>query len=51
VLEVCVLLRAADPPNYERGALRWVGRLCLENRGLTLSELNAAVEAFNGLSD
>ena len=48
-LEVCVLLRGAEPANYERAVLRWIGRLCLERAELTLNELRAALEAFERL--
>jgi hypothetical protein len=43
-LVICRLLLEQEPDRYERGALRWLGRLLLEQRGVTLrhAELAAA---------
>jgi hypothetical protein len=43
-LVICLLLRDQEPDHYERAALRWLGRLLLEQRGMTLrhAELAAA---------
>jgi hypothetical protein len=35
-LRICLLLRDADPSQYERAVIRWLGRLCLERPRLTL---------------
>ena len=37
-LEVCELLRRANPQVYERAALRWLARPLLERPGITLAE-------------
>jgi hypothetical protein len=50
-LEVCVVLRRADPALYERAAIRWLGRLALEHRGVTLATLHQAVVTFQRLPD
>jgi hypothetical protein len=43
-LVICLLLREQEPDHYERAALKWLGRLLLEQRGITLrhAELAAA---------
>jgi hypothetical protein len=43
-LVICLLLRDREPDRYERAALRWLGRLLLEQRGVGLrhAELAAA---------
>jgi hypothetical protein len=43
-----VALRPCDhePENAERAALRWLGRLCLERRDVTLAEVREALDAF-----
>ena len=43
-LIICLLLLDQEPDRYERAAVRWLGRLLLENPGLSLrhAELVAA---------
>jgi hypothetical protein len=43
-LEICRLLLEKEPERYERGAVRWLGRLLLEQPGVSLrhAELAAA---------
>jgi hypothetical protein len=43
-LVVCLLLLDQEPDRYERAAIRWLGRLLLEQRGVSLrhAELAAA---------
>jgi hypothetical protein len=50
-LEVCELLRRANPELYERAALRWLARLLLERPGITLRELEQAARALQRLPD
>lgn len=50
-LEVCELLRRADPRLYERAALRWLARLLLERPGITLGEVERAALALQRLPD
>ncbi|HLM26726.1 MAG TPA: hypothetical protein VK304_07145 [Thermoleophilaceae bacterium] len=50
-LEVCELLRRANPEVYERAALRWLARLLLERPGITLRELEQAARALQRLPD
>lgn len=44
-LRVCLLIRDNDPAQYERAALRWVGRFALEARTATLADVRAAADA------
>jgi hypothetical protein len=48
---VCLLLRGADPAHYERAAIRWLGRLCLERPDVALTELRLALVAFERLPE
>jgi hypothetical protein len=43
-LVICLLLLEQEPDRYERAAVRWLGRLLLEQRGMSLphAELAAA---------
>lgn len=50
-LEVCEILRHANPDLYERAALRWLARLLLERPGVTLRELELAARALQRLPD
>jgi hypothetical protein len=43
-----VILRA-DPEQYERAAVRWLGRLCLERRRVGLEDLSRAAAALVAL--
>ncbi len=45
-LRVALLVCELEPQNAERAALRWLGRFCLERRGLTLDQVREAVDAF-----
>jgi hypothetical protein len=48
-LEVCLVLRGAEPESYERAVLRWLGRFCLEQPDLRFSGLRVAMESFEQL--
>ena len=50
-LAVCVLIRKAEPDRFERAALRWVARFCVERREATLTEVQAAAWAFENIAD
>ena len=45
-LRVALLVCDHEPENAERPALRWLGRLCLERRDVTLAQLREAADAF-----
>ena len=48
-LRVCLLIRESDPEQYERAALRWVGRFALEAREATLADVRTAAAALEQL--
>jgi hypothetical protein len=45
-LQVCVLLRDREPERYERAAVRWIGRFCVERPAATLDDVDQARSAF-----
>jgi hypothetical protein len=47
-LEVCVLMSRDAHPAYERAAIRWVARLCLE-RTVSIHEVRCALALFETL--
>ena len=49
-LQVCVAIRDAKPEQFERAALRWIARYCIERPKVTLAEVRAALEAFEHMA-
>jgi hypothetical protein len=49
-LSVCVAIRDAEPERFERAALRWIARYCVERPNVTLVEVRAAAEAFERMA-
>jgi hypothetical protein len=47
-LEVCMLMSREAHPAYERAAVRWIARLCLE-RAVSLHEVRCALALFETL--
>jgi hypothetical protein len=47
-LQVCLVLREAEPESFERAAVRWLGRYCLE-RNPNLAEIGRAAGALERL--
>jgi hypothetical protein len=45
-LQVCVLLRDREPERYERAAVRWIGRYCVERPEASLEDVDHARAAF-----
>jgi hypothetical protein len=45
-LEVCVLLRGREPERYERAAVRWIARFCVERHEVSLQDVDEATRAF-----
>ena len=41
-LVICLLLLDQEPDRYERAAVRWLGRLVLEQRGVSLRHVELA---------
>lgn len=50
-LAVCVAIRDAEPHRFERAALRWLARFCVERRDATLAEVSAAATAFAQMAE
>lgn len=50
-LSVCVAIRDAEPHRFERAALRWLARFCLEHRDVTLADVSAAARAFEQMTE
>ena len=50
-LEVCVAIRRKEPEHFDRAALRWLARFCVERREVTLAEVQRAAWAFENISD
>lgn len=48
-LRICLIVRDHDPAQYERAAVRWLGRFALEARNATLADLKCAAEALGAL--
>lgn len=49
-LSICVACRE-EPDLYERAAVRWLGRFCLESKGVTLDVVYQVAEALERLPD
>lgn len=50
-LAVCVVIRHAEPERFQRAALRWLARFCIERRDATLAQVQAAAWAFDNITD
>lgn len=50
-LHVCVLLRDREPQRYERAAVRWIGRFCVEKHDVTLTDVDHARAAFSQMRE
>ena len=50
-LEVRVAIHRAEPERFERAALRWLARFCVERREATVAQVQAAAWAFDNLND
>ncbi len=45
-LHVCVLLRDREPERYERAAVRWIARFCVERAEVSIEDVDQASRAF-----
>lgn len=45
-LHVCVLLRDREPERYERAAVRWIARFCVERHDVSVEDVDHAAAAF-----
>ena len=50
-LSICILVFRQEPRRFERAALRWIGRYCLERRDLTIDDVREVADAFARLRD
>lgn len=50
-LAICLLLLDQEPDRYERGAVRWLGRLLLEQRGMSLRHAQLAAAYLAACAD
>ena len=48
-LAICVVLLDSEPERYEPAAVRFLGRLLIERRGLTLADAELAASCLAGL--
>jgi len=49
-LDICIVVAEKEPELFERAALRWLARYCLERRDANLAGLRQAADAFAGLT-
>ena len=50
-LAICLAIREREPQRFERAALRWLARFCLERREATIAQVQAAAWALENLTD
>jgi hypothetical protein len=50
-LAICLLLLEQEPDRYERAAVRWLGRLLLEQRGVSLRHAERAAAYLAAWAD
>jgi hypothetical protein len=48
---ILLVIQRSDPGQYERAAIRWLGRLCLERTGVDLVDLSRAAAALDELPE
>src|SRR3954466_15734653 len=46
-----LVIKRTDPEQYERAAVRWLGRLCLERKRVPLEDLGQAAAALVALRE
>jgi len=49
-LAVCVAIREAEPERFERAALRWLARFCVERPRATVADVQLAAGAFESMA-
>jgi hypothetical protein len=50
-LELLLLIAATEPTRFERAAIRWLGRFCIETRGVDIADAQLLLGAVAGLND
>ena len=48
-LTVCMAIRQHDHARFDRAALKWIARYCLERPTATLADVRAAAAAFEAM--
>src|SRR5919107_4569125 len=48
---ILLVIVRSDPEQYERAAVRWLGRLCLERSQVELEDLSRAAAALGALPE
>jgi hypothetical protein len=48
-LEICLVVRGQDGDQFERAAVRWLGRFALEARDVTIEAIQTAAAAFDAM--
>jgi hypothetical protein len=48
---VCVAIPDAEPHRFERAALRWLARFCVERRDAALADVTEAAMAFAQMAE
>jgi hypothetical protein len=49
-LVVCMAIREAEPERFERAALRWLARFCVERPRVTVADVRLAAGAFESMA-
>jgi hypothetical protein len=49
-LAVCVAIRDSEPERFERAALRWLARFCVERPRATVADVQLAAGAFESMA-
>ncbi len=50
-LTVCMAIRQHDQARFDRAALKWIARYCLERPTATLTDVRAAAAAFEAMGN
>ena len=49
-LSVCMAIRDSEPERFERAALRWLARFCVERPRATVADVRLAADAFESMA-
>jgi hypothetical protein len=49
-LTVCMAIREAEPERFERAALRWLARFCVEHPSATVADVRLAAGALESMA-
>jgi hypothetical protein len=48
-LRICLIVRDQEPEQFEKAAVRWLGRFAFEARSATLADLKLAAQALGSM--